>query len=762
MVKHYIKVAFRNLAKYKTQNIISIISIGVSVAIFAIVSMFMLNINSDPLLEQDYVDNVAIMYISTNSDRTSGDISSYNISSHQFKTVEKVFLPASQKKSMTVCSDNADPIAAIAVHVDREFLQWCAYKSALSEKLVENIDNHKVIISQNLGNKLFGDYKSAIGRQIKVEYADEINSDTRTFQIADVIEQFQINDSKFPNNVDIFYSADFGGGYEVIKAYLLIRPGKMLKDVVDELALYLGVPESNIYAWQYRAWEEKNNLMAIIISRAIMFFLYLFVIVSLSSALRQWLQLFTMRQREIAIRKSLGSKNIHILRLLVTEELISIISAFIFTTICCILAISFLENNFQEAINTLNFDRVTIFILSLCCYLSIMGICLIADWYTIKQITSNKHGLALQMKPKKHRLRNIGVCLQIVTCIIFLSVTTVFALGFNSMERQLGIPSDKSRYERGLMIQADRISESQTLQIAEELKHIESVEQVINVMTASISIEYADSTRDFARAYFQRGNDVVNFYDMNINYLTSQQTLQRYVLISQQIKEKMIETGEWSTEKIMIDATQYDIAGWFDQMPFWGMPSVIMVDSSKDNNYKCHFYILPQEGMEAEAKHDIKELIAKIAPERLDAYPQNLSFELLGQYKAVTSIGAIVYIMLGISMITTVATIYAAISLDTRRRRKEMALRKINGAKSKDICRIFAKIYLIIVGVSILIAVPISWIIIVALNETFNFEASPLITSCIAVLACLGAIFLTLYWKIKDVMNVDPVTYLKD
>ena len=43
MVNHYIKVAFRNLAKYKTQNIISIVSIGVSVAIFAIVSLFMLN-----------------------------------------------------------------------------------------------------------------------------------------------------------------------------------------------------------------------------------------------------------------------------------------------------------------------------------------------------------------------------------------------------------------------------------------------------------------------------------------------------------------------------------------------------------------------------------------------------------------------------------------------------------------------------------------------------------------------------------------------
>lgn len=109
-----------------------------------------------------------------------------------------------------------------------------------------------------------------------------------------------------------------------------------------------------------------------------------------------------------------------------------------------------------------------------------------------------------------------------------------------------------------------------------------------------------------------------------------------------------------------------------------------------------------------------------------------------------------------------VATIYAAISLDTRRRRKEMALRKINGAKSKDICRIFAKIYLIIMGISILIALPISWMIIVALNETFNFGTSPFTASVISVLVCVAAIFLTLYWKIKNVMNVDPVTYLKD
>ena len=762
MIKHYIKVAFRNLAKYKTQNIISIISIGVSVAIFAIVSMFMLNINSDPLLKQDYVDNAAVMFISTNSDQTSGDISTLNISGHQFRTMDKVFLPASRKKSMTVSSDNSDPISAYAVHVDRNFLQWCAYKSAISDKSVENIDDHRIIISQNLGNKLFGDYKRAIGKQIKVQYADENNSDTRTFQIADIIEQFPLNDSKLPSNVDIFYSDDFGSRHQVFMAYLSIRPDKTLNDVVNELVSYIGVPESNIHIWQYRAWTESNNLMSIIISRAIMFFLYLFVIVSLSSALRQWLQLFTMRQREIAIRKSLGSKNIHILELFITEELVSIISAFLLTMLGCLLALSFLENNFQEILNTMNFDRGIIFGLSLCCYLSIILICLIADWYTVKEISSNKSGLALQMKPKRHRLRNVGICIQIVICIIFLSITTVFASGFNRIERQLGIPSDRSRYEKGLVIHSDWLPKSQILQISEELNRIESVGKVINASTAVISIEYADSTRRFATAYFQHGNDVVEFHNMNINYINPQQSLQRFALVSREIKEKMNEIGEWGTEKILIDGVQYDIAGWFDQMPFCGMASVILTDPSNYNNDKCNFYVLPEEGMESKAKQDLRDLVVRIAPEHLEAYPKSLSFELLGQYKAVTAIRTIVYIMLGISMITTVATIYAAISLDTRRRRKEMALRKINGAKSKDICRIFAKIYLIIVGISILIALPISCMIIVALNETFNFESSPFIASVISVLVCAAAIFLTLYWKIKDVMNVDPVTYLKD
>ena len=91
-----------------------------------------------------------------------------------------------------------------------------------------------------------------------------------------------------------------------------------------------------------------------------------------------------------------------------------------------------------------------------------------------------------------------------------------------------------------------------------------------------------------------------------------------------------------------------------------------------------------------------------------------------------------------------------------------MALRKINGAKSKDICKIFAKTYSIIMGIAIIIAVPISLVVLVSMNETFKFDTSPVVATTLAVLICMLVVFITLYGRIRKVMAVNPAEYLKD
>lgn len=766
MFIHYLKVALRNLSKYKTQTLINVISIGLSISIFALISTIMLNIKGDSLRGQEFIDDVAIMYLNPNEKSggmSFGIINSSDLRGHQFRTIEKIFIPDYKKKSLTINGDEIDATETYGLRVDSTFLEWCGYESAVTHKPIKVIEANNVIISRSLGDKLFGDYRLAIGKRLNVQYTDQTLSVQRQFVISDVLTPFPLGEHKIPHNIGIFYSDAFASDNQATLAYILVRSGTKLQELAEELSQYMGIPATEINIWRYKAWYNGDEI-SIIISRVVVFILYLFVIVSLSSALRQWLQLFRLRNREIAIRNSLGGKKMNTYCMFIIEELISIAIAILFSVVCIFLASSFLENNFYDFLEEINFNKSRVFMLTAYCYLSIIIICLIVDYYAVKTLSPDKDGLSLQMKPSKHKLRNIGISVQLVICIVFLSIATALSIGFNSIKRQLGIPADIERYETGLLIRAERMSQSQIIQIQDGLDHLDCIDKVLNYERTSATVMMADSTSQIVSVLFQENDDVAAFYDLHINYLNSNNNPQRSVFVDNNLKEKMIATGDWNTRKIIIDGIQYDISGWYEMMPFISSdsPSIIINDVDKYKNTKCDFYILPKAGMDKQAKNQIKELVSNVVPDRLDVYSKDLYIELLGGYNAMRSLRGLIYIILGICMMTTISTIYSAISLDTRRRRKEMALRKINGAKPKDICRIFAKIYFILIGVSVCVAVPISILVINGLNETFYLDTAPIIPIFIALVICTSTVIMTLIWKIRDIMRVDPVTYLKD
>ncbi|MBD5175556.1 MAG: hypothetical protein HDT06_07020 [Bacteroidales bacterium] len=762
MIKHNLIVALRNLAKYKSQTIISVVSIGVSVMIFALISSIMFNISGDRLLKQNHVENAAVMYYS-GRDREFGVMDGNELINHQYKTIEKIYLNDRAKKSFNISLDNNDPLNTSGLRINSDFLAWGGYESAITGGVAANIGDGEAVITRNLGDKLFGNYKDAVGHHVKVYYANKGFQDMRSYKIVDVLAPIPINDSKIPE-VNFLHSDDFASDLQTTFAYLSIKPDAQLKDVVEELSTYMNVSPTQLHITKYEIWAGTQNMMSIIISRAVILFLYLFVLMAFASALRQWLQLFAMRHREMAIRISLGSRKSDVFALFMSEELISISLAFIVTIVCNLLAFAFIENNFGNVIDDLGFDPSRVIYLTVCCYLSLIIICAIANWYAMQNATRSKRGLAGRMKPTRHKLRNVGICIQIVISIVFLAVTSIFALGFSNIEQQLGIPSDKSRYEDGLVVSTEGMTGSQTQQLVAEIRRLESVSRVMNVAYSGSVIEFADSTDRHSRIYVQEDDDIVDFYDMDVHILNPQKTARRFVLVDAKIKEKMTETGEFTIGKLMVNGTQYDIAGWYDNMPFLdsNTPSVIITDPALDKYETCNIYILPKDGAGPDALHEVRRLVKQAAPEQSEALPKELAFKLLGEYKAVKTVRGVIFILLGISILTTVATVYSTITLDTRRRRKEMALRKINGAKSKDICKIFAKTYSIIMGIAIIIAVPISLVVLVNMNETFKFDTSPVVATTLAVLICVLVVFITLYGRIRKIMAVNPAEYLKD
>lgn len=132
------------------------------------------------------------------------------------------------------------------------------------------------------------------------------------------------------------------------------------------------------------------------------------------------------------------------------------------------------------------------------------------------------------------------------------------------------------------------------------------------------------------------------------------------------------------------------------------------------------------------------------------------------QFNSMKLLRNTMYIMLAISLLTTCSAIYSAITLDTRRRRKEMALRKINGAKPKNIRKIFIRAYIILLAICTAVGLPVSLILLDEINSGFGFETSPILACLITAIVIVLVVLVTIYWKIKEVMSVDPVTYLKD
>ena len=78
MITHYLKIAFRNLRKYKTQNIISIIGLAIGFACFAFSALWIryeMSYDSfHPKADRIYIVNTALFKWNTSESGSSGVI----------------------------------------------------------------------------------------------------------------------------------------------------------------------------------------------------------------------------------------------------------------------------------------------------------------------------------------------------------------------------------------------------------------------------------------------------------------------------------------------------------------------------------------------------------------------------------------------------------------------------------------------------------------------------------------------------------------
>jgi ABC-type antimicrobial peptide transport system permease subunit len=110
-----------------------------------------------------------------------------------------------------------------------------------------------------------------------------------------------------------------------------------------------------------------------------------------------------------------------------------------------------------------------------------------------------------------------------------------------------------------------------------------------------------------------------------------------------------------------------------------------------------------------------------------------------------------------VSLVITLLGVYSAITLDTERRRREVALRKVHGARFKDILWLFGCRYFYLLVIPAVLAFPLVGLIFTILRESYLvfINYGPLFWTAIFLSVAL-LVVLTILWRILQVAHTRP------
>lgn len=116
-----------------------------------------------------------------------------------------------------------------------------------------------------------------------------------------------------------------------------------------------------------------------------------------------------------------------------------------------------------------------------------------------------------------------------------------------------------------------------------------------------------------------------------------------------------------------------------------------------------------------------------------------------------------------ISIIITLLGVYSSITLDTERRQKEVAIRKVNGADVPQIILLFARLYIILLLCSAIVAFPLVYVVLMLWKQMYTvfFDCGLLFWLCIFLIVTFITGF-TILFRILRIARTNPAEVIKN
>ena len=808
MFLHYLKMAFRSLGKYRMQNVISIVSLAVALFCFSL-NMYLTRFVAGM---DKWLDD-SVLYLTDQNGICNVSFDVADEVRQQCPQVEALARFNVHPFSWCEWRETSMMYSDYFIHTDTTVLDILGLKVVAGNwrSVTNTISLHSVALTESFAKREFGSADEALDKELWI-------GDMGFFRVGVVVE-----DMPYANSLSNFefiagwlFSKD--GSYmtkgEFGPAFVKLKKGIDPDDFINSLSEPF-ISESHGKKTELTLYKFYDNVRntGILASKesslrtdldAFRFTLALLLvslpgIIILIVALFNYFHLLVNSilsgQREYALRRVHGARTVDMwlmvsTQIILTTILTGILSLFIARYVTPLIQVRSAtrgvgEVNFYMNVNVILNHTVQYIIM-------LVAVGLLIAWLAVIRVRGAETG---NMIKRHYGGRNLMLGVQLT--FAQLVITILVALLLNMKSTLKGFYTWLSKEDKTCIITDRNYYTTRTIdKMKIEMSYLESLPYITHVTSMLkeylycsnyLMIPYAESTLDDVKGCTRMllTPEIMDMLEVRIKE-GSMPVKRNEVLVDDTFIEIMgLGIGDTFRIRDLKENYGEDIAQ-FSIYQDW-IPLIITgsignlrdeVEFFRDNTKIPAIYSNwePTEGYIVVRclpgyQDETKKAIAKYHhpdaedTEEMITYSASSLYDYLYQYNNVwNSIGFIAWIVAVFAFIITLLGVYSAISIDTTRRRKEMAMRKINGARTRQVAMLFTKLYLKLFIISSVVSIPLSASLIktIILNGSYDKGLGFAVLFYLFVLAVMVVfVGLTIGFKIHRIARENPADVIK-
>ncbi len=728
MLKHHLKLFFRNIKRNKSTFSINIIGLSTGLACVLLIVLWVF----DELGVDKFHANDVRLYQVVETPQVDGrTVQNPSTAGLLAETLAQEFPEIEHSTSVRetrelLFSKEETNFKARGLFANREFFNVFSFPLLQGNSATILGDKNSIVISEDLAKRFFGQTDNVIGETLELD-------GKAPFTVSGILENVPANSSiqfDFVMPFEFFKEINpntLDWGYNIVQVYLVLKEGANITDFNTKIKGFMGTKTSdqgrplstrlfsdNYLYDKYQDRVEKAGRITYV--RLFSLIAFLILVIACINFMNLSTANASRRLKEIGIKKALGSKR----NVLVSQYLVESLSITFLSLLIALLVVALLLPQFNIiAAKQITLDFKAQYILALGIILVITG--LLAGSYPafylsgLNAITTLK-GKLNTSKGEVLARRGLVIFQFVLSTILIVSVLIVY--------RQLEFAQNKNLgYNKDNVVYFD-IEGKARQNLDTFLSAVEQLEGIASASSISTNIVGGNNTTTRLqwpgkipdeKAVFQIrpvNYNMIETFDINIiegRSFSKEYGAEGSKIIFNRTAVDLMGLEDPIGKEVSLENTNFEIVGVTEDFHF----------ASLHEEIKPLFFVLRPEwtrtvmakieaGQEKIALGNLQDFYERYNP-GIDFDFKFLDDTYAAQYASEQRVSTLAKYFAGLAILISCLGLFGLATFNAQRRRKEISIRKVLGQSAAQVTLMLSGEFAKLVLIAMLIALPIAY-----------------------------------------------------